>query len=81
MTALLQMPFDRARRIKYELGRQEHRQATTDEFQGDVLIEIYNECLDLQNYIEEAQKRGHKVPSFAAPFARSLALWVQEHAR
>lgn len=78
MNALIDLPFDEARKLKFQAGRQEHRQASTDEFQGDPALEFYYEQLDGYNYLEELQARGYHVSPFRFASIRSNAEWAKE---
>lgn len=78
MSALIQLPFDEACKVKYEMGRREHRQAATDEFQGDPIVEFYMEQLDSWNYLLDMEKRGITVSPFRFASIRANAEWARE---
>lgn len=78
VNALIDLPIDDARRLKYQAGLKEHREAGTDDFVGDPAVELYMEMLDSINYLDEMARRGVKVPTFIGAAIRSCAQWARE---
>jgi hypothetical protein len=74
---LIELSIDEARRLKYEVGRQEHRaKRGGDEFVGDPLKELFDELLDAMNYVDECERRGLLLSSMGSHL-RGLAERVQ----
>ena len=78
MSALRTIPFEQARKLKWEQGRAEHRAGGTDEFVGDPVEEFYAEMLDATNYVAEMEKRGVHVPTFISASILACAKWARE---
>ncbi len=53
---LIDLPLNEALAKKFEAGRIAHN--NSEEFVGDPLNELFQECLDAMNYCNEALKRG-----------------------
>lgn len=57
--SFMSMPFEKARKIKGEIGAREHR-GGLPEFVGDPSVELYDEALDSANYVEEIERRRQR---------------------
>lgn len=81
MSALMTMPWDEARRVKFERGRELHRNGDpTAGFVGDPFVEALEECLDLSHYLEEIERRGTRVPAFLKAVPQTTAEWLKRNA-
>lgn len=81
MSALMTMPWDEARRVKFERGRDLHRSgAPAAEFVGDPFVEALEECLDLDNYFEEIERQGTRIPPSMRAVPRMMAEWLKRNA-
>lgn len=79
MSILIELEFDEARRRKYEQGVIEHRTDSGQPFDGDPIVEAYDECLDLMNYLDEIQRR-RPVPGIVRSMVKAVANWLQRQA-
>ena len=75
------MPFDEARRAKWERGRALHRGGGETGFVGDPAYELFEEMLDAMNYLEELESRGVDVPDEHREAVRALAGWAADVGR
>lgn len=82
MSALLNMPWPEAKAAKYEAGMKEHRDGTPiSEFVGDPAAEAHAECVDLDNYLDEMERRGVRVPATMRAAVRTIATFARSHAQ
>ncbi|MEN6533917.1 MAG: hypothetical protein ABFD89_09660 [Bryobacteraceae bacterium] len=55
MPDLIELPVAEAKRLKHEIGRLKYG---GDQFVGNPLVELFDECLDGMNYCDECIRRG-----------------------
>jgi hypothetical protein len=53
MPNYIHLPFERACTDKWEHGAAVYRKSPTDPFTGDIAEEMFQECVDLTNYLSE----------------------------
>ena len=58
MNEYIHLPLKEALQLKFERGRAKHRQNDQNEFRGDPIEELFQECLDAMNYCDEATRQG-----------------------
>lgn len=63
------MPLPTALKEKFEAGRREHGPV----FLRPILVEMYEECLDLLNYAEEGQRQGVLTDDYVKRFRASVS--------
>jgi hypothetical protein len=83
MPNYIHLPFERACSDKWERGVRLYRKDPAAPFNGDLLEEMFQECLDLHNYLSEPQQlfNGAEAAFWKATFKQFAYVLQAQHKR